>query len=63
MVNPAEEPRDGLRVVVTAKVIPRRYIESYKANLSVDFQTVPCNTEDEIITVAQDADSHKRGTY
>lgn len=47
----------GFKVVMTARVLSRRDIESYQTNLGVDFQTIPCNTEDEIIAAAKDADA------
>ncbi len=47
----------SFKVVMTARVLPRREIELYQTNLGVDFQTVPCNTEDEVIAAAQDADA------
>jgi len=47
----------SFKVVMTARVLPRRDIEAYQENLGVDFQTVPCQTEDEIMAAAQDADA------
>jgi D-3-phosphoglycerate dehydrogenase len=45
------------KVVMTARVLSRRDIELYQTNLDVDFQTIPCNTEDEITAAARDADA------
>jgi hypothetical protein len=39
---------------MTARVLPRWEIELYQTNLGVDFQTVPCDTEDEVITATWD---------
>ncbi len=47
----------SFKVVMTARVLPRREIELYQTNLGVDFHTVPCNTEDEVITATRDADA------
>ena len=47
----------SFKVVMTSRVLPRQDIEKYQKNLGVDFQTIPCDTEDEIITAAQDADA------
>jgi len=47
----------SFKVVMTARVLARRDIEAYQKNLGVDFQTVPCQTEDEIMAAAQDADA------
>ena len=47
----------GFKVVMTARVLSRRDIASYQTNLGVDLQTVPCQTEDEIIAAARDADA------
>ncbi len=46
----------SFKVVMTARVLPHREIESYQ-NLGVDFQAVPCNTEDEVIAATRDADA------
>lgn len=46
----------SFKVVMTARVLARRDIEAYQRDLGVDFLTVPCQTEDEIIAAAQDAD-------
>ncbi len=46
----------SFKVVMTARVLARRDVEAYQEKLGVDFQTVPCQTEDEIIAAAQDAD-------
>ena len=46
----------GFKVVMTARVLPLREIELYQ-NIGVDFQTVPCNTEDEVIAATRDADA------
>jgi len=45
------------KVVMTARVLSRRDIEFYQTSLGVDFQSIPCNTEDEIIAAARDADA------
>ncbi len=45
------------KVVMTARVLPHREIELYQKNLGVDFQTIPCYTEDEVITATRDADA------
>ena len=45
------------KVVMTARVIPRRDIELYQTSLGVDFQAIPCNNEDEIMAAARDADA------
>jgi len=45
------------KVVMTARVLSRRDIEQYQTNLGIDFQTIPSNTEDEIIAAARDADA------
>jgi len=47
----------SFKVVMTARVLPRREIELYQTNLGVDFQTVPCYTEDEVIAATRDADA------
>lgn len=46
-----------LKVVMTARVLSRQDIEQYHTNLGIDFQTIPSNTEDEIIAAARDADA------
>ena len=47
----------SFKVVMTARVLARRDIEAYQQNLGVDFQAIPCQTEDEIMAAAQDADA------
>lgn len=47
----------SFKVVMTARVLLRREIELYKTNLGVDFQTIVCNTEDELIAATQYADA------
>jgi len=47
----------SFKVVMTARVLSRRDMEFYQTSLGVDIQSNPCNTEDEIITAAQDADA------
>lgn len=47
----------SFKVVMTARVLSRREIEQYKTNLGVDFLTIPCQTEDEIIAATRDADA------
>ena len=47
----------NFKVVMTARVLTRRDIEAYQRDLGVDFFTVPCQTEDEIIAAARDADA------
>jgi len=45
---------------MTDKILPPqqiREIELYQKNMGVDFQTIPCNTEDEIIAAARYADA------
>ncbi len=45
------------KVVMTARVLSRRDMEFYQTRLGIDFQSIPCNTEDEIIAAARDADA------
>ncbi len=45
------------KVVMTARVLSRREIESYKNDLGVEFETVSCTTEDELIEATRDADA------
>lgn len=45
------------KVVMTSRVLSRQDIGLYQTNLGVDFQTIPCRSEDEIIAAAHDADA------
>jgi D-3-phosphoglycerate dehydrogenase len=45
------------KVVLTARVITRKEAETFGSDLNAEFITIPCNTEDEIITAAGDADA------
>ncbi len=47
----------SIKVVMTARVLSKREIEAYRNELGVDFQTVPCKTEDELIEATHDADA------
>lgn len=50
----------SFKVVMTGRILPPQEIqeiELYQKTLGVDFQIIPCNTEDEIIAAAQYADA------
>jgi len=47
----------AFKVVMTSRVLSRRDIEEYQANLNIDFNTIPASTEDELIAAARDADA------
>jgi D-3-phosphoglycerate dehydrogenase / 2-oxoglutarate reductase len=45
------------KVVLTSRVITKKEAESWGNSLGIEFVTVPCTTEDEIIDAARDADA------
>ena len=45
------------KVVLTSRVITHEEAESWGKDLNAEFITVPCHSEDEIITAARDADA------
>ena len=45
------------RVVLTSRVITQKEADSFGNALGAEFVTIPCNTEDEIISAAKDADA------
>lgn len=45
------------KVVMTSRVLSHKDIEAYREKIGVEFFTIPCQTEDEIITAARDADA------
>ncbi len=47
----------SFKVVLTSRVLPRRVMEDFQEKLRAEFVTVPCQTEDDIIAAAQDADA------
>jgi len=46
----------SFKVVMTARVLSRRDQEPYQ-NLGIELDTIPCQTEDDIIAAAKDADA------
>ena len=47
----------GFKTVLTARVLSRRDMENFQQRLGAGLVTLPCSTEDDIITAAQDADA------
>ena len=47
----------SIKVVMTARVLSKREIEAYRNELGVEFGTIPCKTEDELIEATRDADA------
>jgi D-3-phosphoglycerate dehydrogenase len=45
------------KVVMTSRVLSRKDIEKYKTDLGIDFQSIPCNDENEIMEATRDADA------
>lgn len=46
----------SFKVVLTSRVLSRRVIGDFQERLGIEFVTIPCQTEDDVITVAKDAD-------
>jgi D-3-phosphoglycerate dehydrogenase / 2-oxoglutarate reductase len=48
---------EKFRVVLTSRVITKKETEDFGKELDAEFITIPCQTEDEIIAAARDADA------
>lgn len=44
------------KVVLTSRVLSRREVEEFQQKLGVDFVTIPCHTEEDVIAAVKDAD-------
>ncbi len=47
----------SFKTVLTSRVLSRRDIEDFQQKLGVELVTIPCQTEDDIIAAAKDADA------
>ena len=47
----------GFKVVLTSRVLSRKDIEEYQQKLGAELITISCDTEDDIIVAAKDADA------
>lgn len=48
---------DKFKVILTSRVLTEREMAAFGSELGVEFITIPCTTEDEIIAAAKDADA------